>query len=51
MGRRDQAMALLERFFAEHSPIIPTLKTEPSYDPLRSDPRFQDLLRRAGLAQ
>lgn len=51
MGRKDQAMAMLEKFFVEHSPLISTLKTEPVYDPLRSDPRFQGLLRRAGLAQ
>ena len=51
MGHRDQAMTMLEKFFVEHSPVIPTLKTEPVYDPLRSDPRFQALLRRAGLAQ
>jgi tetratricopeptide (TPR) repeat protein len=49
-GRRDQAIALLEKLFAEHSRIIPTLKTEPIFDPLRSDPRFQDLLRQVGLS-
>lgn len=50
-GQKDQAIAILEEFLAEHSHIIPTLKTEPAYDPLRSDPRFQDLLRRVGLAE
>ena len=51
MGRKDEAMALLQRSYAEHHPVITTLKTEPAFDPLRSDPRFKDLLRRVGLAE
>jgi TolB-like protein/DNA-binding winged helix-turn-helix (wHTH) protein/Tfp pilus assembly protein PilF len=50
-GQKDQAMALLQKAFAERSPLISNLKTDPAYDPLRSDQRFQDLLRRVGLAQ
>lgn len=45
-GRKDQAISLLQRLYAEHSPIIATLKTDPTYDPLRGDPRFQQLLAR-----
>jgi TolB-like protein/DNA-binding winged helix-turn-helix (wHTH) protein/Tfp pilus assembly protein PilF len=50
MGNRDRAFALLEQASRERSNILTTLKVEPGYDPLRSDPRFQDLLRRVGLA-
>jgi TolB-like protein/DNA-binding winged helix-turn-helix (wHTH) protein/Tfp pilus assembly protein PilF len=44
----DEAIAALQDLVALHSHVIPTLKTEPFYDPLRTDPRFQELLRRAG---
>jgi len=51
MGNKDQAFACLEKAYSQHSNLLVTLKVEPSYDPLRSDPRFQDLLRRVDLAQ
>jgi TolB-like protein/DNA-binding winged helix-turn-helix (wHTH) protein/Flp pilus assembly protein TadD len=51
VGRKDQAIALLQKAYAEHSSALVGIKVDPSYDPLRSDPRFQDLLRRVGLAQ
>jgi TolB-like protein/DNA-binding winged helix-turn-helix (wHTH) protein/Tfp pilus assembly protein PilF len=49
-GRKDQAIAALQKAYAERSNVV-TLKVEPAFDPLRSDPRFQDLLHRLGLAQ
>jgi TolB-like protein/Flp pilus assembly protein TadD len=49
MGRKDDAIVLLQKFYAERSPIITTLKIDPVFDPLRDDPRFQDLLRRVHL--
>ena len=51
LGRKDQVIALLQKAYAEHSNTVVGIKVDPSYDPLRSDPRFQDLLRRVGLAQ
>jgi TolB-like protein/Flp pilus assembly protein TadD len=51
MGDNDQAFFWLERAYAQHSNTITTLKVDPLYDPLRSDPRFQDMLHRVGLAQ
>lgn len=50
-NRKDEALALLERAYAAHSNVVTTLKVEPNYDRLRTDPRFQEVLRRVGLAQ
>src|SRR6266581_13918 len=50
MGDKEEALADLEKAYSEHFGILTTLKVEPGFDPLRSDPRFQDLLRRVGLA-
>lgn len=49
-GQRDQVFAVLQKAFDERSNALTGLKVDPLYDPLRSDPRFQDLLRRVGLA-
>jgi DNA-binding winged helix-turn-helix (wHTH) protein/Flp pilus assembly protein TadD len=51
MGNKEEALADLERAYSEHFGFLTGLKVEPALDPLRSDPRFQDLLRRVGLAQ
>jgi TolB-like protein/DNA-binding winged helix-turn-helix (wHTH) protein/Tfp pilus assembly protein PilF len=50
-GNNDQAMAWLEKAYAQHSNSLTGLKVDPIYDPLRSDPRFQNLLRHVGLTQ
>jgi TolB-like protein/DNA-binding winged helix-turn-helix (wHTH) protein/Tfp pilus assembly protein PilF len=47
---KEQALAWLEKGYAQHSNALTTLKVEPAYDWLRDDPRFQDLMRRVGLA-
>lgn len=46
MGESAQAMALLEKAYADRSSWMILLNTEPEFDPLRSDPRFRDLLLR-----
>ncbi|MGC2766719.1 MAG: winged helix-turn-helix domain-containing protein [Candidatus Acidiferrum sp.] len=50
VGRKDQTIALLQQAVADHSNVVTSIKVDPMYDPLRSDPRFQELLRRVGLA-
>jgi serine/threonine protein kinase/Tfp pilus assembly protein PilF len=49
LGERDQAFASLENAYEAHDVLFQTLGVSPEWDPLRSDPRFQDLLRRVGL--
>jgi len=50
LGEKDKAFALLDKAVAERSTFLVYSKWEPRLDPLRSDPRFQKLLRRVGLA-
>jgi len=47
----DKAFASLERAYSERELALTELGVEPAFDPLRSDPRFQDHLRRVGLAK
>jgi len=49
LGEREKAFASLEKAYAAHDLQLQYLGTEPDLDPLRSDPRFADLMRRVGL--
>jgi len=46
LGDKDNAITQLNRAYDERAGWIIALKTEPMFDPLRSDPRFADLQRR-----
>lgn len=46
LGDKEQAFAQLEMAYQERNAWMMFLKVEPVFDPLRSDPRFADLLRR-----
>ena len=46
LGEKDKALEWLQKGYEEHAPGMAMIKVDPSYDSLRSDPRFQDLLRR-----
>jgi predicted Zn-dependent protease len=47
LGDSDQAMSWLKRGYEER--FNPGVLLRPGFDPLRSDPRFEDLVRRVGL--
>jgi DNA-binding winged helix-turn-helix (wHTH) protein/tetratricopeptide (TPR) repeat protein len=49
LGDKDQAFIWLDKAFADRSYLLKYVKTEAMYDPLRSDPRFTDLLKRMRL--
>lgn len=49
IGDHENAMAWLEKLYAERGAWIRGLKVDPRWDPLRGLPPFQDLLRRANL--
>lgn len=49
LGDNEQALVWLEQAYQEQSNILQFVKVHPYFDPLRSDPRFADLVRRVGL--
>ena len=49
LGEKDKALERLEKAYEDHSCWMPFLKVHPNLDPLRSDLRFQALLRQIGL--
>ena len=50
LGEMDSAYMWMEKCFEERCSALPTMKMDPRFDVLRSDARFDLLLRRAGLA-
>jgi eukaryotic-like serine/threonine-protein kinase len=46
LGEKDLAFQYLERAYEKRDKGLISLKVDPPLDPLRADPRFQDLLRR-----
>jgi len=50
LGEKDKAFESLERAYEDRSIVsVGFIKANPMFDPLRSDPRFKDLLRRTNL--
>ena len=49
LGELDRAFEYLDRAFAEGPGILASMPADPTADSLRSDPRFDELMRKAGL--
>jgi DNA-binding winged helix-turn-helix (wHTH) protein/Flp pilus assembly protein TadD len=49
VGNKEEALSDLEKAYAGHYNNLTALKVDPVFDPLRSDPRYQDLMGRVGL--
>ena len=48
MGKKDEAFAALNKALENRETLLANLKLDPRIDPLRSDPRFQELVQRVG---
>lgn len=51
LGEKDNAFDWLTKAYEKRSSSMVFLKVDPFFDGLRSDPRFQDFVRRVGLRQ
>lgn len=51
LGEKEQALAWLEKSYEDREDVLIWLNCDPNLDDLRSEPRFQDPLRRVGLPQ
>ena len=49
LKENDNAFEWLEKAYQAHDKGLTYLKIDPCLDPLRSDPRFQDLIKRVGI--
>jgi serine/threonine protein kinase/Tfp pilus assembly protein PilF len=49
LGQKDEAFRWMDRAFNERPSDLPSIKIDPRFEGLHSDPRYQVLLRRMGL--
>ena len=50
LGDKEAAFASLNKAYSDHDLQLQFLKVDPSYDLLRDDPRYQELMKKVGLA-
>lgn len=51
LNKKEAALAWLETAYEVHDVELYGIARDPKVEPLHSDPRFQDLIRRVGLAR
>lgn len=49
LGQTQEALALLEQAYAQHSAMMTWIKVDARFDNIRQEPRFQSLMRSVGL--
>jgi hypothetical protein len=49
LGENNQGFRLLERAYEERDYLLSQIKVSPSFDSVRSDPRFKALLKKMNL--
>ena len=48
LGEKESALQWLQKAEEDRADCVPWMRPDPKLDPLRGDPRFQDLMRRVG---
>ncbi len=49
LKRRDEALSYLEESYREHAPWLVRIQSDPNYDFVRSDPRYQAIVKKIGV--
>ena len=51
LGEKTEAIGLLRQCLRDHNPWMVYVNTDPEFESLRSDPRFQDVVRAVELPE
>ncbi len=51
LDKKDESLDWLEKAFDEHQPTIPRINNNPDFDIVRSEPRFQAMIKKMGLSE
>jgi serine/threonine protein kinase/tetratricopeptide (TPR) repeat protein len=51
LGEKEEAFRLFQKAYDDRSDCMPLIKVDPRLDAIRSDPRYQELVRRVGVPQ